>query len=110
MALAAQLSPWPEFHQRRAERTPVDIDTRMRALGSTGNDVHIHNLSTHGFMAEADEIYAVGDYVWLKLRGVGEINARIVWRDCFRYGCEFVTPLEASQCAAAIERGARDDG
>jgi hypothetical protein len=105
MALAAKLSAWPELRQRRAERVPVDIDTRMRVLGSTGDDVHIHNLSTHGFMAEADDIYPVDSYVWLKLPGVGEVNARIVWRDCFRYGCEFVTPLAESQCQAAAALG-----
>lgn len=108
MGLAAKLSPWPELRERRAERVPVNIDTRMRALGSTGNDVHIHNLSTRGFMAEADDLYAVDSYVWLKLPGVGEVNARIVWRDCFRYGCEFVTPLTASQCEGAIAEGQPD--
>lgn len=108
MGLAAKLGAWPEFHERRAERVPVDIDTRMRALGATGHDVHIHNLSTHGFMAEADEIYPVDSYVWLKLPGVGEINARIVWRDCFRYGCEFVTPLASAQCEAAIGHAQQD--
>ena len=102
MGLAAQLSPMPEYYERRSERVPVDIEARMRELGATWVDVRVHNLSTHGFMVEADGLYPVASYVWLKLQGVGTANARIIWRDCFRYGCEFVTPLDAERRAAAI--------
>ena len=109
MGLAARLSLVPEYQGRRAERLAVDLDAGMRELGATGDDVRIHNLSTHGFMAEADQIYPVGAYVWLRLAGVGRLNAQIIWRDCFRYGCEFVTPLSIVQCAAAIAAGARTE-
>lgn len=105
MGLAAKLSLMPEYQERRAERLPVDIDTSMREFGATGADVRVHNLSTHGFMTEADGLYPVGAYVWLKLPGVGGVNAQIIWRDCFRYGCEFVTPLDPAQCATAIAVG-----
>jgi hypothetical protein len=104
MGLAAKLSLMPESDARKAERIPVDIDAAMRELGASGADVRVHNLSTHGFMAEADAIYPVRSYVWLRLPGVGPLNARIIWRDCFRYGCEFVTPLDPEQYAAAIAR------
>jgi len=104
MGLAAKLSLVPEYEARIAERMPVDIDAGMRELGATGADVRVHNLSIHGFMAEADGLYPVRSYVWLRLPGVGALNARIIWRDCFRYGCEFVTPLDPEQYAAAIAR------
>ena len=102
MGLAAKLCLIQDDEARRAERLRVDIDTSMRELGATGNDVRVHNLSTHGFMTEADELYPVGAYVWLRLPGVGRVNAQIIWRDCFRYGCGFVTPLDSEQWAAAI--------
>ena len=105
MGLTAKMSLKPEFHKRQAERMPVDIDASMRELGTEWGDAHIHNLSTHGFMAESDHIFSVGAYVWLRLPGVGSLNAQIRWRDCFRYGCEFVTPLEPAQCQAAIALG-----
>ncbi len=109
MGLAAKLSPMPEYFERRAERLPVDIDASMRELGATGADVRVHNLSTHGFMTEADGLYPIGSYVWLRLPGVGRLNARIIWRDCFRYGCEFVTPLDSEQCRAAVAQGELPD-
>ena len=105
MGLAARLSLMPEYFQRQAERIPTEIDASMRELGATGAEVRVHNLSTHGFMAEADNLYPVGAYVWLKLPGVGGVNARIIWRDSFRYGCEFVTAIADVQCDAAIAIG-----
>lgn len=102
MGLAAQLTLVPEYHERRAKRVPVDIDAQMRELGANWVDVHVHNLSTHGAMIEADGVYPPDSYVWLKLPGIGAVNARIVWRDCFRYGCELVTPLDQAQWGAAI--------
>jgi hypothetical protein len=109
MGLAAKLNLVPEYFERKAERVPVDLDTSMRQFGATGADVRVHNLSTHGFMVEADDLYPVGAYVWLKLPGIGGVNARVLWRDCFRYGCEFVTPLDPDRCAEAIARGEPQD-
>ena len=106
MGLMAKLSLVPDDEARQAERITLDIDAAMRELGAIGADVRVHNLSTHGFMVEADAIYPVRSYVWLRLPGVGPLNAQIIWRDCFRYGCEFVTPLEADQCATVIAREA----
>ena len=105
MGLEAELSPAADYHERQAERVPVSVDVRMGELGARGAEVRIHNLSTHGFMADTDEIYAARAYVWLELPNVGKVNAKIMWRDCFRYGCEFVTPLNPAQCAAAVVRG-----
>jgi hypothetical protein len=105
MGLVARLSLAAEYIERQAERIPADIDASMRELGATGAEVRVHNLSTHGFMAEADNLYPVGCYVWLRLPGVGGVNARIIWRDSFRYGCEFVNPIAAGQCDAAIAIG-----
>ena len=109
MGLAAKLSLVPDYGGRQAERGPVEMEAGLRELGATGKDVRVHNLSTHGFMAEADEYYQVGTYVWLNLPGVGAVNARIIWRDCFRYGCEFTTPLDSGQRNAAIARDEQMD-
>lgn len=105
MGLAAKLGLIPDYYERQAERRPVEMEAGLRELGASGKDVRIHNLSTHGFMAEADEFYQVGTYVWLRLPGIGGVNARIIWRDCFRYGCEFTTPIDSDQCDAAIAMG-----
>jgi hypothetical protein len=109
MGLAAQLSLMPEYFERRAKRINVDIETSMRELGATWIDVRVHNLSTHGFMVEADARYPISAYAWLRLPGVGAVNAQIIWRDCFRYGCEFVTPLRPAECEAAIALEERVD-
>lgn len=103
MGLAAKLTFMPEYQERQAERVPVNIDAQLRELGANWADVHVHDISTHGAMVEADDLYPTGSYVWLKLPGVGAVNARLLWRDCFRYGCEFVTPLDREQWSAAAD-------
>ena len=105
MGLAARLSLVPEYFERQAERSSTHIDASMREPDATGAEVRIHNLSTHGFMAEADNLYPVGSYVWLKLPGTGGVNAQIIWRDSFRYGCEFVTPISTMECDTASAIG-----
>lgn len=102
MKLEGKLSAFSEISQRRATRRPVDLDAKMRELGSSRSDVRIHNLSTHGFMVESDEDFRVDSYVWLTLPGIERLSARVVWRDSFRYGCEFTAPLSAAQLATAM--------
>lgn len=109
MAVAAKLSPIADYEKRRAERLDLLLDASLRELGATGADVRLHDLSTRGFMCEADAIHAAGSYVWLRIPGVGAFNARIVWRDSFRYGCEFVEPIEPEQCAAALARSEAEE-
>ena len=109
MAVAARLSAIPDYEQRRADRLDLLLDASLRELGATGTDVRLHNLSTRGFMCEADAIHAVGSYVWLRIPAVGAFNARIVWRDSFRYGCEFIAPIDPEQCAAALARSEADE-
>lgn len=109
MAVAAKLSPISEYDQRHAERFELLLEASLRELGATGADVRLHNLSIRGFMCEADAIHAAGSYVWLRIAGVGAFNARIVWRDSFRYGCEFIEPIEPEQCAAALAQSEAEE-
>jgi hypothetical protein len=67
--LAAQLKPLPEFQDRQAKRSRVSLEARMRELGTTGYDVHLLDVSTHGFKAERRDHFSAGAYVWLKVPG-----------------------------------------
>lgn len=86
--------------ERAAARRIVRVDARMRPLGAAGGAVQVHNISTQGFMIEADEAFDIDSYVWLTLPGHPRLSARIVWRDAFRYGCTFTTPIDAATVAA----------
>jgi hypothetical protein len=90
---------------RRAEPR---VDTRsaitLRPQGSAGAEAELINISSRGFMAETDADLAPGTRVWLRLPGIGRINATVIWSDGDRLGGEFVEavdPLEVIQAAGA---------
>ena len=109
MRLAAQLKPLPDFQDRRARRARVSIDARMRELGTTGYDVHLLDVSVHGFKAERSDHFSAGSYVWLKVPGLPGFNARIAWVDSYRLGCEFIAPIDDADVARMVEMSELDE-
>jgi hypothetical protein len=107
--LAAQLKPLPEFQDRQAKRSRVSLEARMRELGTTGYDVHLLDVSTHGFKAERRDHFSAGAYVWLKVPGFPGLNARIAWVDSYRLGCEFIAQIDASDVARMVEMSEQDE-
>lgn len=79
--------------RRRAARLPVEIDARVRELGSEGFEARVLNLSETGFMAEADGQFEVGSRVWLILPGRERANALVRWIAGKKIGAEFAEPL-----------------
>ena len=80
--------------RRRAGRTPIELDAKMRELGASGVDATILNVSERGFMAIADAHFDVGARVWLILPGRRErANAVVKWTAGDRIGAEFAEPV-----------------
>jgi hypothetical protein len=80
--------------RRRAEREPVDVDARLRELGSEGCDARVLNISATGFMAEAADEFPAGARVWLILPGRERANAVVRWVEGNRIGAEFAEPFD----------------
>lgn len=79
--------------RRAAARYPVDIDARVRELGSEGGEVKLLNISSTGFMAESDSEFEVGSRVWLILPGRDRANAIVRWIAGTKMGAEFAEPI-----------------
>ena len=80
--------------RRRAGRTPIELDAKMRELGASGVDATILNVSERGFMAIADAHFDVGARVWLIFPGRRErANAVVKWTAGDRIGAEFAEPV-----------------
>ena len=79
--------------RRRFSRVPVDLEARVRELGTNGIEAKVLNISEHGFMAEADCHFEVGSRVWLILPGRGRANAVVKWTGCDKLGEEFHEPI-----------------
>ena len=86
MAAGAQLSV---TDLRRATRHPVDhrVIGEHRLLGDI--QLHIINLSAHGFMVEGATELSKGERVTIRLPGIGRIEAHLIWIAETRAGFQF---------------------
>ena len=79
--------------RRRGSRFAVEIDARVRELGSEGCEARVVNISESGFMAETDGVFEVGTRVWLILPGRDRANALVKWTAGNKMGAEFAEPI-----------------
>ncbi len=79
--------------RRRSPRLPVEVDARVRELGSEGSEARVVNLSDTGFMAESTGEFEVGSRVWLILAGRDRASAVVRWTAGNRLGAEFSEPV-----------------
>lgn len=75
--------------RRRSSRYAIELDAKMRELGSTGIDARLLNISETGFMAQSEGSFEVGSRVWLILPGRARANAVIKWTAGDKLGAEF---------------------
>jgi len=85
--------------RRRASRVPVELDARMRELGTSGIEAKVLNISERGFMAESEGHFEVGSRVWLMLPGRERANAVIRWTAGDKLGAEFAEPISTDGLA-----------
>lgn len=79
--------------RRRSSRVAVEIDARVRELGSEGSEARVVNMSDTGFMAESNGSFEVGSRVWLILPGRDRASAIIRWTAGNKLGAEFAEPV-----------------
>ena len=82
-----------ETERRRQARVPVDVDAKVRELGSSGVEARVLNISESGFMAATEVDFEVGSRVWLMLPGRDRANAVVRWTAGDRLGAEFAEPI-----------------
>lgn len=83
--------------RRRFSRLPVELEARVRELGTTGIEARILNISERGFMAQADGNFEVGARVWLMMPNRERANAVIKWIAGDKLGAEFAEPISLDQ-------------
>lgn len=99
--IKARIGETPDpTERRRASRVPVELDARVRELGSEGIEARVLNISESGFMAETDGSFEVGSRVWLMLAGRSRVNAVVKWVAGDRIGAEFASPVSLEDLSA----------
>lgn len=88
---------------RRAARHPVDfpVIAEHRRLGDI--ELHVANLSAHGFMVDDAESLQRGDRVIIRLPVVGRIEAYVIWTRDERGGFQFERILRLDDFLAIID-------
>ena len=79
--------------RRRSARLPVELDAKVRELGSEGTEARVVNISDTGFMAESAGDFEVGSRIWLILPGRERASAVVRWTAGDRLGAEFSEPM-----------------
>ena len=74
---------------RRAARHPVDYGVIVEHLMAGDLEVHVCNLSAHGFMIDDAPPLQRGDRVMIRLPVVGRIEAYVIWLIDNRAGFQF---------------------
>ena len=74
---------------RRAARHPVDYPVIVEHFAHGDLDLHVCNISAHGFMVDNTTKLARGDRVMIRLPMVGRIEAYVIWTRDSRAGLQF---------------------
>lgn len=74
---------------RRAARHPVDFPVIVEHYKHGDINLHVANISAHGFMADNTGNLERGDRILIRLPVVGRIEAYVIWTRDERAGFQF---------------------
>ncbi|WP_128892578.1 PilZ domain-containing protein [Erythrobacter sp. HKB08] len=100
MSVGAQLSV---TDQRRATRHPVDYPVIAEHNVRGDVQLHISNISAHGFMVDNAEDLNRGDRIIVRLPVVGRIEAYVIWVRDERAGFQFERIIRLDDFDAMID-------
>jgi hypothetical protein len=81
-----------EINERRHERHPLAVDSRVRELGAPGGRGRIKDVSVAGCRLDAVDLPRNAE-IWVTLGESQPMRARVVWVASGEAGCEFYAPL-----------------
>ena len=100
MTVGAQLSV---TDLRRAARHPVDYPVIAEHHQRGDLNLHIANISAHGFMVDGSPQVARGDRVIVRLPQIGRIEAYVIWVRDERAGFQFERIIRLDDFMRIIE-------
>ena len=83
---------------RRAERLPVNAETRLRPNSWSSLQIRMLDLSASGFRAECEARVKPGGSVSLDIPGIGSVDAQVEWQRGDQFGARFFAPIELKSC------------
>ncbi|MBS7669482.1 PilZ domain-containing protein [Croceicoccus gelatinilyticus] len=111
MSLIGEHGPF----RKRAIRIAVELPSSVKSLGRR-LDVHIRDLSHEGAQILSEAMFSMDQQVRIDIPRLGEVYAKVRWRQHPSYGLAFVETFRFDQIAAvasdlqALSREWRKDG
>ncbi|WP_252257772.1 PilZ domain-containing protein [Erythrobacter aurantius] len=100
MSVGANLSV---TDMRRAARHSVDFPVIVEHFAHGDLNLHVCNISAHGFMVDDAERLNRGDRVIIRLPVVGRIEAYVIWTRDKRAGFQFERIIRLDDFVAIID-------
>ncbi|WFL77018.1 PilZ domain-containing protein [Altererythrobacter arenosus] len=88
---------------RRAARHPVDFPVIVEHHAQGDMNLHVANISAHGFMVDDAHNLQRGDRVIIRLPVVGRIEAYVIWVRDNRAGFQFERIIRLDDFMAVID-------
>ncbi|WP_404336804.1 PilZ domain-containing protein [Sphingomonas sp. MMS12-HWE2-04] len=101
--LVARLEVLGEMDRRGSIRFTIDGDSTLRDMEGRPFDVHVEDLSRTGLLFASAQVFPVGTVISIGLSGGGTHEAKVVWQQGERHGCEFFMPLPRSKMERAFQ-------
>ena len=83
---------------RKAERLPLDAETRLRPNSWSSLQIRMLDLSASGFRAECEARVRPGGSVSLDIPGIGSVEAQVEWQRGDQFGARFFAPIDLQSC------------
>ncbi len=95
--------PPPEFARatltndvRSAQRLDIRLKASLRETGTGKFSVDVLDMSVTGCRLETSFTLKVGARVWITIPGLAPLEAIVAWKEMYRYGCRFASPLHTA--------------
>ncbi|MEM6908797.1 MAG: PilZ domain-containing protein [Pseudomonadota bacterium] len=88
---------------RRSTRHPVDFPVIVEHHAKGDLNLHVCNISAHGFMVDDADQLERGDRVIIRLPVVGRIEAYVIWTRDERAGFQFERIIRLDDFMAIID-------
>lgn len=101
--------------RRRYPRYPLFERARLRPNDWSTVQIGLRDISSGGFRAECEANLRIGGYVMLEVHGIGQVEAKVMWRRNDEIGAEFSRPISLTHCSwlfrdeLPIIEGSNDD-
>ncbi|MEE9434018.1 MAG: PilZ domain-containing protein [Sphingorhabdus sp.] len=99
----AQANANKDLDLRRAARHRADHAVIGESKKHGDQQLHIINVSAHGFMIDNNEVFERGDRIELRLPAVGRIEAYLIWSVDERAGFQFERVIRLPDFLALLE-------